>query len=400
MNAFELAKKRRDELKNREESKKNRQFTPNNFEHIEYLSIKGEEKVFRIIGNPYILRENNYDMKLIHWSKVLKDDNKSFMNVIWKSLEDEPEQVDTTWILYRLYTSVMDRYWEKYSNGELRNGKNGEWRYKNEGRISYDRINFNKRNNDRFSSSFFPRSRAILNVIDRHDNWCKENKHTKILTSNLNYFTYENNNKEKNTIYYPEYGIPFSVYDLIYNKVVDFRGNWNLDIIIKLNEKDYDVKDILEEKISPKVRELGNDKPLTLDEKNYEKYNLDELFKVTSYYKLKYNLEKLFKQTDLDLNTNFYEELCDLVSSEEKNKNIKQKHIKNSINFEEHFPSWSEIKESDRIELENSIESINGETINYKNNIITIPCSCDKKILFPETVWNCPLCANSFDTLV
>ena len=58
----------------------------------------------------------------------------------------------------------------------------------------------------------------IMNVIDREDNWCKENKHTKLLSKKINVST--------DGTEYPEDGVPSFGFCNELSKIVTTYGSW------------------------------------------------------------------------------------------------------------------------------------------------------------------------------
>lgn len=335
LTVFEEAMKKIEEGKARDERKRAGGF---DFEDIQKMFLHfGEktrtERVFRIYGNPLEMRKNNSDPKLIYFSRIVKDGGKSFTNIIWKTKLNDigvPE-IDEDWILYRLYKKVMEADWRNYTDDEKKernDNKRGEYIPRHSGTKSFARINQNRRTQDtntKIKVSFYPKKRVILNVIDRMDNWCVENKHSKILMASGSPYEFTNDKGEKVVInYVNDIGIPYLAYTLIFENVVKFHHGWDIDIVAKATGElshAYEIRDVTETKISELSKKVGKDGPMTAEELAYELYDIDKLYREASYTKLYKNLIGLFKLVDSDFppsspGEGFTEELTKLYNEE------------------------------------------------------------------------------------
>lgn len=299
------------------------------FTNYQYMGLEdGVDKVFRIVGAPFEVRLKGTDTKLVYFSKLLKDDKKSYTGVIW---QQTPEGlIDKDWILYELYDTIMAKQWENYAPGVTNaKGYTGEYKFVYENTETFKRLKFNTKKDA--SPKFFPptsnpKARILMNVIDRHDSWCVDNKHTKVLVSRLG----EMQSDKGTTIYFPERGVPEMLYNKIMDDVVAYRFNWNLDVVARKNSKDlnnaYIVRDILEDKIAVSVKALGNANPMTPEELSYELYDFDEqLGKVLTYTLIRKNFIGLFKMFDGELNKDLTSKLERLVEEEQKKMTAEQK---------------------------------------------------------------------------
>lgn len=444
--AFDIAKEKRriiEEEKKREEALKSATYYTKDKEHIEWMGIEKESKVFRIIGNPVEARETPYDPKIVYWSKIINDTGKSWVNIYHPVVEDTKGfRVDDDWILNRLYEKVTESQWHNWGEGETRDPnrprstEKGYFISKNDGLPSYNRVTQNKKEGSKQFGHFRPRKRVVINVIDRMDEWCVQNKHTKILTSNYSPFVVKDENNQTKTLYFNDVGISDQIYELFYSEILQFRSHWDLDLIIYKEEKKYSIRDCFEEKIKPEVKKFIKQDKISQEELNYEKYDLDKLFKHSGYYKLFNNFQNLFKQVDLDLRTNFFDELKHLYEEEkvnrekellESSKTVSIPKAESSLKEEikpvievsspvvsstekvserrrvetteisikdklQNLPGWKNLDDSDREELVQTCVSVEGETLKFKAGVTTIPCSCSKKVEFPDSVWHCPLC--------
>ena len=176
------------------------------------------------------------------------------------------------------------------------------------------------------------------NCIDRLDDWCKENKHTKIFSKNVTRKEYDDqeNPGQKVVREYADRGISSAgflepMYDLSYK----YKLSWDKfdTYVIRTGQKSPAYKlqnaskqkeknDIVElEGISEKDWERVSTAPgLTEEEKNYETYNIQKLFAVTSYNKILSRLGNQIRTIDAALNTNFAAELTSLAEAEKAEK--------------------------------------------------------------------------------
>lgn len=321
MNPFELSLQRRKEEKQKEEEKKQNKGGDFEFEEIESVGlVHGVWIVFRVLGLPYDMRESSTDVKLVYQSKILADSRKSMIHVNWPQTFNhegkETGELDQSWILYRFYQEVNAHEWEKLSKEEKDAGKKGTRIYKHKETATFKRIENNKGPKDKYVAGFYPSKRILMNVIDRQDNWCIENKHSKMLTASRNVVEYDDGRRGVFT----HTGVPMLVYNKIFDDVVEPRGHWDLDVLVKKdkNEADYSVRDILEDKIPETAKVIGKKGPLTAEERAYTLYNIDSLYPTTSYAKLKKHLIGLFTTWDGEKGTTFAKDLEELVKQEEE----------------------------------------------------------------------------------
>lgn len=440
MTPFEIAlqkKKQADEEKKKVElSKSSVNYKQEPKEHIEWMGIEKVPKVFRIVGNPVEVREKPSDPKVVYWSKIINDTGKSWVNIYHPN---DGDKIDSTWILNRLYDAVTESKWNEWKEGELRDpnrprsNERGYYVDKNVGLPSYNRVTQNKKEGSKQFGHFRPRKRVVLNVIDRMDEWCYQNKHTKILTSNYSPFQIKEESGETKTLFYNDVGISEQTYELFYTNVLEFRSHWDLDLIIRKEEKQTFVQDCFEDKIKPEVKKYIKVNELSEEEASFERYDLDKLFKPSGYNKLMNNFGNLFKQVDGDLKTNFYDELKHLYETEkgekekeaaEESKTVhpvsenplasnSQAEVKPASNGSTRrggtatemtvesklktLPCWAKLSDSDRKSMIDNCSTIDGEKMTFKAGINLVPCGCDKNISLPDDVWTCPIDGKVFE---
>lgn len=468
-NVFEKAKRLRAERLAREaqeaEDKKNSQFSKGDYEDVQWLGIEttekngeSKEKVFRILGLPEEVREKPTDATIIQWSKIITDKN-SWKN-IYSPINDVDKKPNEDWILWRMYRDVMksdfiayteeEKKKKDYKRKDRRGNDNGYFEPKYQHTPSFIRIDKNRKEGSKQFGHFYPKKRVLLNVNDRMDDWCVKNKHSKILTSNLSPFEFiDETTKERKTIFFKDIGIPFQVYELIYQQVLEFRGSWDLDLIVGRiqtgEQTSYVVRDAFEDKLHGRSKQLANKEPLTKEEAEYKLYDFEKLFHPTYYLTLEKEFPKLFQQVDIDLGTKYWNELQELVKIEKEELKKKQienestsvqvdgnKHTSVDSEVEEFkkeedeskrrsetveepvqkrrgesveetledrvkklFPKFTSLPENEQLDLIDSIIDVKDGNAVYREDVKLLACSktCANKHNLPDTIMTCPKCA-------
>lgn len=437
--ALEKSKKER---KERESQRMNGGSSGGGLDVIEWFGLEDQvEKVFRIFGMPIEFRKSGTDPKLFYHSKFINDKKDGYVNIIWDQTSDG--LINEDWLLHQLITFTRKKHWVKFENGQKNEkGHDGEFKYLYENSETFKRLNSNLKKN--VSSNFFapkisPKTRIAMNIIDRHDNWCLENNHSKILSSKGSYWK---DNDNGDPIIFWDLGIPEMLYNKILDDVVSFRHHWFLDIVVKKNKNDlnnaYIVRDILEDKLNEETKSLGFSESLTEEEKNIELYDFDKMrtFKITSYLSLYKKLVGLFKMFDAEFNQNFTEQLEKKVEEEQLKKNeeevndildevdesveeqkenstesitvqesvVEKREIRkqsdDEMDYTQFFPEWNKLSDIEKEQMKINIESFDGNVPQYKNSKETAPCidpNCKYKYselstFFPLTVRTCPVC--------
>ncbi len=352
---FEKAKKRREEEKKKE--KKRRNFTGYQREDTHYTALTtAGGKVVRLVGNPMAVRQLPSDPRLSLISFIVGDDDKKF-RCVWPFKEEKPN-----WILWKVYNLVM-RYSVEGSGESFRKNFLNEKTHPE----CFYRVAKNNREN-KFESGWRPTQFVLMNVIDRHDSeFHEKNKHTKILSKKAS------QRDGASSVWY-EPGVPITTYNAIWDDVAEYYGNWeDYDVVIrKKTESPWytalhgieDKRKLTEEEFSFVV-----DRPLTEEERNYKKYDLDLMFGVTSYTKIKSKLGNFIKKVDVDFSTNFYEELDKLVEEEqaewEKNKPKEEAPKKEE---KEKEPEESNIREFSKDKSNESNEPEDKPSVRVRSN--------------------------------
>jgi len=302
--------KEREEANDKKNNKGNYDFEEKVYAPLNY----GETRIVRILSNGKDSRRGSpYAAKEVLLSKIIGDDGKQF-NCIWPSKEERPD-----WILWKIFNKIMAYKWDKELNG----GKGGRV-YTNTTNPLFNRVAKNGRDasdkNISMEKGWEPARTIQFNIIDRNDTWCKENKHSKLISKKVS--------AGKDGSIFADEGIPITLYNKIRDDIVEYYGPWvNYDIAltkVKTGSKDSDVEykaihcEKHLEEVDEKVRNFIVTGFLTDEELAYEMYDIDKFTKTTSYRKILSKLGIFIQSFDKIFNTKFYDELKDLAEQEKK----------------------------------------------------------------------------------
>ncbi len=444
---------------------------------VEYLGMELDIlKAFRIIGVPFNVRRNAFDPKAVLMSQILKDDKKSFQKVIWPidpvELQEKGKyKPDPNWIFTRLTDAIQESKWTDYEKEDVgkKDERGDDIVESSEGKIVNDRTSYegryvpihqektcfkmlrdnfiiSKKSNNKISNNTYPSVRVIMQVLDRMDDWCKKNKKYKVLTNNLNISNFTDKEGIEQQRSYADTGISKTAYDKIFKHFMRFRKDWFIDVVVcktKTNNMyDWEIYDATDSaKLPDNIKPIVSDGPLTKEEENYENNDLDKICGVTPALSLKKNHEAKFRAADLELGTNFLQELDVLCKKEkeewiEKNKDKKEEakpaeEVKTSnegnnivendqppvqeeeksepttrversgtdreMTSFESFPFWNNLDDLDKKDVESFSIGINEGKITYKEGAGLLNCDNPEcKELLPNTVKNCPYCGMHF----
>jgi len=300
-----------EEQKRLEEQKNNRGFTPPEYDDIDYVALETDKvKVFRFIGNPFTVRQEPTDPKLVLSSRII-DDKKKLFACKWSE--------DKNWILWKIYNDVMKYTWDKNAI-DPSTGKPGVKVYTLAAKYPniFKRIRWNGKDNpNAMEKGWYPSRSIMMNCICRDEYaWHSENKSFKLIAKKSNTVTGDDG---KDTTYY-EQGIGTSTYDGILKAVVEEHGAWeDFDIAIRKEDKDpwYSVYSFFDaRKVEKELSCEMNGDPLTEEELGWKKFDIDKLTQVTSYRKIQNRLGEFIKEVDGCLKTKYSEELEVLVAEE------------------------------------------------------------------------------------
>jgi hypothetical protein len=157
---------------------------------------------------------------------------------------------------------------------------------------------------------------VLVNVIDRANyDWHLANRKYRLLSKKASAY--------QDKVFF-DVGVPDMLYKLIEDDIVASDGNvcWeDYDIVIKKVAESpwYKVYHGVDDakKLDADIKALVQDRGLTKDEASWEMNDIDKLFPVTSYKRIKDKLGLFFQRVDKAFNTRYYDELCKLVEEEE-----------------------------------------------------------------------------------
>lgn len=318
-------------------------FPQRNFEEQTYSALQKDRlKFVRVMGVPMDQRQAHdpyYSPKLIYLTWITDDSGKK-MRVIWPNRTD-----DRDWPLYRIMDKVL-----AYDYNREKDSK--DYHYQNQHPKLFYRVSRNmkirqldikpdgsltkecKESINPIEKGWKPTQYVVVNVIDRAmTDWHKENKHTALLSKKVTQKT-----REDGTNYFIyEPGVPKKVYDLLMSDEIagTYHNFLDYDVIIKKIDSDpwYKMYHPENEKmfINPHAKDKEDFikqypfynpevhlRKLTDEELSWERYNLDQIFKVTSYQKILNRLGKFIKEYDQTFNDDLFSEVKYLAEREKE----------------------------------------------------------------------------------
>jgi hypothetical protein len=302
-----------------QQNKSGSSFTPKDYDKIEWVGLEEKAKIIRIVGGaPSSMRPGSHvnptDAHEIFVSTIL-DDNGKRMKL---KLPLHADDISHEHIMWRIINKVNEVKWVKGADGKSTKVNVNEqypWFEKvNKGGFAPTDKSY------QYSKGWKGQQVVIMNVIDREDSWCAENKHTKLLSKKLS-----GDNGE-----FAEIGVPSFGFCSALSNIVKSYGSWErYDVQVRRTGQKttpIDVKQATLYKKNGLVQELDKDKlqyvslneTLTPEELEYERYDISKFFAPTTYQKILSKLGNTIKSIDVDLRTNFYEELQALAEKEKK----------------------------------------------------------------------------------
>lgn len=272
--------------------------------------VPGGERVFRFLGSPYVVREKGTDSKKIWLSLALNDSDK-YTRLIGPNPRDDATK---NWIMYRVINTVLSYDWDPDANG----GKGTKiYKYQEKSPDLFNRVRKNNQMQNKYATGWQFDAAVMFNVIDRQAmDWHKEHKKTRVLSRGC----WEKDGKMNFDV-----GVPDTIYCAIMDDIVATDGNTNwetYDVIVKrLTEKPwYKVQHPIMDgpRITPEALSRVVAGPLSKEEREYELWDFDKLYPISSYKKIMQNFGLTFQKVDKVFGKTFYEELKDLVEQEEK----------------------------------------------------------------------------------
>ena len=273
---------------------------------------KDTPKIIRLVGNSPLMRELPSDGLIVKRAFVKTDDDK------WSTIilsEDREHPVNKLWrTIIGKYTYDKDTKTREYNN----KGKPSFERFIRNGKKAEDCLASEK---GMMADTFY-----LFNCLDKSDDWCKENKHTKLLC-------WDSTTKEVDgkTVEYPTYGIKPSLYNIIFDEQCTALNRMydEFDVVVKRLSKK--LGDSWIQVFSPeeksKITQVGLDPNkvtmnyLSEEEESYERYKLEDIpfvSRPTSASYVNKVLNRLIKQCDIDFGTNLQSDFAEWIEKEKK----------------------------------------------------------------------------------
>ena len=290
---------------------------------------KDKPRIIRLLGNSPLMREEPTDPIIVKRAFVKTDDDK-WTTIILSDDRDNP--------VNKLWRTIIGKYtYDKENKTKI---------YANKGKPSFERfIRNGKKPEDCLASEkgMMTDTFYLFNCLDKTDDWCKENKHTKLLC-------WDSTTKEVDgkTVEYPTYGIKPSLYNNIFDEQCTALNRMydEFDVVVKRLSKKLGESwiQVFSPEEKSKISQIGLDPNkvtmnyLSEEEESYEKYKLEDIPFVSRPTSVGYVLRvlgKLIKACDLDFGTNLYEEFVEYAEKEKKEWEAKKAETKETESSED-----------------------------------------------------------------
>lgn len=269
-----------------------------NYEEVKYTGLeKGVTSVLRAVGGPVDSKVDNTTAKTVTIARIIGDDGKKF-RVVRPSFAENPN-----YILNKIISKIKT---VKYVNNEK------TYPIKDKYPEIYNVIDKNGlAKTDKqflFDKGWLGKEVIIMNVIDRAQmDWHKDNKHTMLLAKGIS---------ESNGVEYADEGVPSFVVKPQFVKLFKYYGSWEKYDIAITKTGDMNNAFIIDnasktpERVEgPNAEFISMETGLTAEEKSWERYDIEKLFRVTTATKIYNRLKGTIARIDAALNTSFLSEL-------------------------------------------------------------------------------------------
>ena len=294
------------------------------YEEIKFSPLEIDKtkrlKFYRIVGWPIHLRHEDpqYSPKVVMISRIIDDRGK------WRRFILPTREENNNHILYKLIDKVLEGPYNQDT-------KTKSYTHVASHPEVFKHIFANSKEGT-YQNGWKPTQYVVMNVIDREMMaWHKENKHTVIVSKKANI---DKSDSEK--VYY-EPGTTMAMYNAITGDDVGGAYGYplNYDVVIKkLSElpwyKAYHSKDFMsyagaqyESEEAFKVDYPFYDPEMhvrlnTEEEDSWEMFDIEKLYKVSSYQKINNALKGWVKKFDSEFGQNLSQELQNLANEEKK----------------------------------------------------------------------------------
>lgn len=312
------AEKFKQAINQHKEEQAQRESRGGGFTKIAYAPLyENKNRAFRFIGLPYSVRENPTDCKRIFAAMITGDDGKKKFFVV-----PDPE-VSKGFLAHRVISKVLSYQWDP-DGVNPSTGKKGVrvYNYAKSHPAIFNMVFKNGNPNQPYERGWQFSPVILANVIDRSDMaWHRENKKLKVLSKKVS-------ETANGTLWY-EKGFPEVLYSTIMEDIVAAFGNWeDYDIVIKKTTSQpfykafHAVNDAARFGDDTELLSLLCKTGMTDEERSWEGWDFDDLYKITPYLKWQKELGDSFRRIDKELKTCFYDELAELVAKEEDEKTV------------------------------------------------------------------------------
>ena len=282
-------------------------YVPRDYEEIKFTGLEtGIPSILRAVGGPFNSNLDNTTARTITVAWIVGDDGKKF-KLIRPSFQEDPN-----YIINRIISRVKQIKWN-----------NGEKTYPVKDKFPeiYNIVDKNGLAKDdsryKYDKGWTGKEILMMNVIDRAQmDWHNENKHTMLLAKSVNIGTDGTEYADEGV---SSYAITPSLLQLF-----KYYGSWEkYDIAITKTGDMHNAFIVENATKNPERVEHGMDKyisssdHLSAEEKGWERYDLEKLYRVTTSHKIYNHLKGTIARIDTALGTHF---LSDLEAEVEKEK--------------------------------------------------------------------------------
>jgi hypothetical protein len=273
--------------------------------------------VLRLVGEVPEAREKSSDALIIERSFMRSDDGKYF-TMIWNQDKDWPFR-------------VLARKLCKYKYEDLGSGKK-EKVYEHEGCDLLKYYNTNGKDKpSAYESGMAPSKFILINAIDRMDDWCKENKHTKMLAWDVN--------EQEDKKYYT-WGMKTGLFKEIFDvKCTSIGSHYeDVDLVIRrFSQKNKPADDVYYQVMYDEEKRaiqnwsdkdkvdymsfVSKEECLTKEELAYERYNLENIPYVSQSTPISIimnKMEKFIKDVDKKYDWGIWEMMVEWKAKEKE----------------------------------------------------------------------------------
>ena len=315
-----------DKAEQAESDKANKKSYTPNYENVKYVGLeKKNMRIIRFLGeHPNLMLDDKidpnmtpYDARVARIAKVIDDKGKTIKLVI-------PTD-DHSHIIWKIIDKVNYIKWDKDNT----TGKSTKtFPVQASHPDIFNIINFNglqesdiKRKYGLEGKGWAGRDYFIANCIERSMyDWHRENKHSVILSKNVNIKKYD----DGKVLEFADDGIPaYGVTDFLALRLFRHYGCWEKYDIgwERTGNKSAPYSIInaskhIEEVPANKQSLVSEATALTDEEKSWARYDLNKIYKLSSYNKILNKLKVTIAMIDNKLGTKFLDELTDLAAKE------------------------------------------------------------------------------------